>query len=271
MPRLTGKITIVTGAAQGIGAAIAQAFVNEGAQVIVTDINDQRGQALAEALGPQATYSHLDVRVESDWSLVLTEITKQHARLDVLVNNAGITGFDTANPQPQDPEHTSLQDWTAVHDTNLIGTFLGCKHAIKAMRPTKQPGSIINIGSRSGVVGTPMAAAYAASKGAIRNHTKSVALYCAQEALPIRCNCIQPAAILTPMWEPMLGDETSRETNIARFAADCPLQRFGTPEEVAALAVHLASDESAYTTGAEFNIDGGMLAGTAQRIEKPKP
>lgn len=124
-------------------------------------------------------------------------------------------------------------------------------------------GSIINIGSRSGTVGVPAAAAYASSKSAARNHTKSVALHCAHHALPIRCNIIQPAAILTPMWEPMLGDGPDRDTNIRALTADCPLKRFGTPEEVAHLAVHLASDESAYTTGAEFNLDGGIAAGQA--------
>lgn len=264
MGRLDGKAALITGAAQGIGAAIAQAFVQSGARVIVTDINDEQGQAHADTLGPRARYAHLDVRDESDWRRVLDDTIQQHGRLDVLVNNAGITGFDPASPRPQDPEHASLQDWSSVLETNLVGAFLGCKHAIGAMRPSKQAGSIINIGSRSGVVGVPRAAAYAASKGGIRNHTKSVALYCAEEGLAIRCNCIQPAAILTPMWEPMLGDAETRDANIAKFAADCPLQRFGTPDEVASVALYLASDESGYTTGAEFNIDGGMLAGTAQ-------
>ncbi|HCT44687.1 MAG TPA: short-chain dehydrogenase, partial [Phycisphaerales bacterium] len=117
---------------------------------------------------------------------------------------------------------------------------------------------------RSGVVGIPRAAAYASSKGAIRNHTKTVALYCAEEGLPVRCNCIQPAAILTPMWDPMIGSGPDRDANIAKLASDSPIGRFGTPEEVAHLAVYLASEESGYTTGAEFTLDGGMLAGTAQ-------
>ena len=122
-------------------------------------------------------------------------------------------------------------------------------------------GSIINLSSRSGLVGIPAAAAYASSKAAVRNHTKSVALYCAQEGMKVRCNSIHPAAILTPMWEPMLGTGEEREANMKMFVADTPLARFGTPQEVAALAVLLASDESAYITGAEFNIDGGILAG----------
>ena len=134
------------------------------------------------------------------------------------------------------------------------------------LRASGRTGSIINLGSRSGVVGIPGASAYAASKAAVRNHTKSVALYCAEQDLPIRCNVIQPAAILTPMWDPLLGTGPEREQRMNAVTHDCPLGRFGKPEEVAALAVYLAGDESAYTTGAEFTLDGGTLAGTAHRI-----
>jgi NAD(P)-dependent dehydrogenase (short-subunit alcohol dehydrogenase family) len=123
-------------------------------------------------------------------------------------------------------------------------------------------GAIINISSRSGLVGIPGAAAYASSKAAVRNHTKTVALYCAEEKLNIRCNSIHPAAILTPMWEPLLGRGEDREKRMEEFVKDTPLRRFGTPEEVAAVAVLLASDEAAYMTGAELNIDGGILAGS---------
>jgi len=124
-------------------------------------------------------------------------------------------------------------------------------------------GSIINISSRSGLVGIPGAAAYASSKGAVRNHTKTVALYCAEQGLTVRCNSIHPAAILTPIWEPMLGADAGREERMAALVRDTPLRRFGMPEEVAAVALLLASDEATYITGSEFNIDGGLLAGTA--------
>ena len=161
-----------------------------------------------------------------------------------------------------DPEHATLADWRAVHHVNLDGTFLGCRYAIGAMK-AQGSGSIINISSRSGLVGIPLAAAYASSKAAIRNHSKSVALYCAQQGWAIRCNSIHPAAILTPMWESMIGDGPEREARMAALVADTPLKRFGTSDEVATVAVMLASDEATYITGTEVNIDGGLLAGSA--------
>ncbi len=188
-------------------------------------------------------------------------MAKTYPQMDVVVNNAGITGFEES-PAPQDPEHAALEDWRRVHRVNLDGTFLGCRYAIKAMRASKS-GSIINISSRSGMVGIPGAAAYASSKAGIRNHSKSVALYCAQNGLNIRCNSIHPAAILTPIWEPMLGDGEDRQARMDALVADTPARRFGTVEEVAAVAVMLASDEASYITGSEITIDGGLLAGSA--------
>ncbi|HEX3158521.1 MAG TPA: glucose 1-dehydrogenase [Gemmatimonadaceae bacterium] len=261
MTRLARKITLVTGAAQGIGEAIARAFVAEGATVILTDVRDEQGAALAAALGPAARYRRLDVRRDEDWAAVTATVLDAFGRLDVVVNNAGITGFEDG-PVPHDPEHASLDAWHAVLATNLDGVFLGCQHAIRAMRRTGA-GSIVNISSRSGLVGIPLAAAYAASKAAVRNHTKSVALYCAQQGLRIRCNSVHPAAIMTPMWNAMLGDGPGRADREAAFVRDTPLRRFGTPAEVAQAVVYLASDESAYTTGAELVLDGGLLAGTA--------
>jgi NAD(P)-dependent dehydrogenase (short-subunit alcohol dehydrogenase family) len=264
MKRLDNKVALVTGAARGIGAAIAEAFVAEGAFVVVSDIDETLGHATAERLG--AAWLRLDVREELAWIGAMARLLDSHGRLDVLVNNAGITGLEGG--ALHDPEHASLEHWHAVHRTNLDGVFLGCKHALRAMRRSAsgkpdKPGAIVNISSRSGFVGVPAAAAYASSKAAVRNHTKSVALYCAQQGLAIRCNSIHPAAVLTPMWEPMLGTGPERAERMAAFIADTPLRRFGRPEEVAALAVMLASDESAYVTGAEFHVDGGLLAGSA--------
>lgn len=261
MTRLGDKVALITGAARGIGAGIARAFHHEGAWVVLTDIQDELGQARARELGDRARYARLDVRLEADWERLISEVLELHGRIDVLVNNAGITGFEGAST-PHDPEHVSLASWRAVHATNLDGVFLGCKHGIRAMR-RHGAGSIINVGSRSGLVGIPGAAPYASSKAAVRNHTKTVALYCAEQGLRVRCNVIQPAAILTPMWETMLGSGPDRAARMAEYTKDTPLRRFGSVEEVAALAVYLAADESAYTTGAEFNVDGGLLAGTA--------
>jgi len=255
MPRLSGKLCVVTGAARGIGHAISKAFVAEGATVIMTDKDEAIGRDAAGALG--CRFELLDVSDEGHW----LRLAQFLPTVDVVVNNAGITGFEEG-PVPHDPEHASLDDWRAVHRVNLDGTFLGCRYAIGAMR-ARGDGSIINISSRSGLVGIPGAAAYASSKAAIRNHSKSVALYCAQQGWRIRCNSIHPAAILTPMWEPMLGTGEERERSMAALVADTPLRRFGMPEEVAAIAVMLASDEATYITGTEFNIDGGLLAGSA--------
>jgi 3(or 17)beta-hydroxysteroid dehydrogenase len=255
MPRLSGKVCVVTGAARGIGRAISHAFLTEGATVIMTDKDEPAGTQAAAELG--CRFERLDVAEERDW----LRLAERVPTADVVVNNAGVTGFEDG-PAPHDPEHASLEDWRAVHRVNLDGTFLGCRYAVGAMK-ARGDGSIINISSRSGLVGIPLAAAYASSKAAIRNHSKSVALYCAQQGWRIRCNSIHPAAILTPMWEPMLGTGEDRARNMAAIVADTPLKRFGTPEEVAAIAVMLASDEAAYVTGAEFTIDGGLLAGSA--------
>ena len=259
MNRLEHKVALVTGAARGIGAAIASAFVAEGAFVIVSDIDEPLGRATAESLG--AAWLRLDVREELGWIGAMARVLDSHGRLDVLVNNAGISGLEEG--AAHDPEHAALADWQFVMRTNLDGVFLGCKHGLRAMRRGTHAGSIVNIASRSGSVGVPAAAAYAASKAAVINHTRSVALYCAEQRLPVRCNAILPAAVLTPMWEPMLGQGPDREAQMAALVADTPLRRFGEPAEVAALAVLLASDECRYMTGSELHVDGGLMAGSA--------
>lgn len=253
--KLKNKTALVTGGARGIGEAIARCFAREGAQVIVADINSEAGKKTAAEIG--GTFVELDVSSEKDWAALEVD----HPSLDIVVNNAGITGFEDSTG-PHDPEHATLKEWHRVHAVNLDGTFLGCRYAIRAMR-AKGAGSIINISSRSGLVGIPGAAAYASSKAAIRNHTKSVALYSAQQGLGIRCNSIHPAAILTPMWEALIGNGPDREERMAAMVADTPLKRFGTVEEVAAIALLLASDEATYMTGSEVHLDGGLLAGSA--------
>ncbi|WP_347302821.1 SDR family oxidoreductase [Croceibacterium sp. TMG7-5b_MA50] len=255
MPTLQNKICVVTGAARGIGLAIAARFHADGAAVILTDIDETAGRASAARIG--CRFEPLDVGDEAAWA----RLARIAPVADVVVNNAGVTGFGSGGAL-HDPEHASLADWQAVHRVNLDGTFLGCRYAIGAMKAAGT-GSIINISSRSGLVGIPGAAAYASSKAAIRNHSKTVALYCAQQGWRIRCNSIHPAAILTPMWEPMLGDGPDRAERMQALVADTPLRRFGQPEEVAAIAAMLAGNEATYLTGTEINVDGGLLAGSA--------
>lgn len=258
MDRLKHKIALITGAARGIGAETARLFVKEGAQVILTDILDEEGKAVAQSLGNQAEYLHLDVCDEKKWQGIVEHIRDKYKKLDILFNNAGIIGIGHPFGN-QDPEHATLADWHRVHQVNLDGVFLGCKYGIALMKGSG--GSIINMSSRSGVVGIPTAVAYASSKAAVRNHTKSVALYCANQKYNIRCNSLHPAAILTPMWEPMFGND--REAAIAAIAAGVPLGHMGEPIDVAYAAVYLGSDESKYITGSEFTLDGGILAGSS--------
>ena len=255
MPRLQEKTCVITGAARGIGRAIAEAFHAEGAKIIVTDKNEALGGEVARRLG--CVFEKLDVEREDDWQ----RLAAKFSAIDVLVNNAGVTGFEDG-PVRHDPEHASLEDWRAVHRVNLDGVFLGCRYAIAAMK-ARGTGSIVNMSSRSGVVGIPMAAAYASTKAAVRNHTKSVALYCAAQGWRIRCNSIHPGGILTPMWDAVLGEGAERESRMAGLVAATPLKRFGRADEVAAIAVMLGSDEATYITGSELTIDGGLLAGSA--------
>lgn len=255
MQRLSNLLCVVTGGARGIGRAICAAFIAEGARVVLTDSDESEGRKTADELGCE--WYRLDVASEADWDA----FALAYPAIDVLVNNAGITGFENG-PAAHDPENTSLAEWHRVHAVNTDGCFLGCRYALRAMK-TKGVGSIINMSSRSGLVGLPGAAAYAASKAAIRNHSKSVALYAARHGWAIRSNSIHPAAVLTSMWDALIGDGPDREARMAAVVADTPLKRFGTVEEVAALCVYLASPESAYMTGAELTLDGGLLAGSA--------
>lgn len=257
--RLKNKVALITGSARGIGQAIAELFNKEGAIVIVTDILDELGIHLKKQLGENAEYLHLNVKDEESWIKIANHINEKYGRLDILVNNAGITGFlETSGPF--DAENVDLASWNEVHNVNSTGVMLGCKYAIKLMK--QNGGSIVNISSRSGIVGIPAAVAYAASKASARNHTKSVALYCAEKGYNIRCNSIHPAAIMTPMWEIMLGSGEQRDKMIKHVEAGIPLGRFGEPSDVAYGALYLASDESKYVTGIELTIDGGILAGS---------
>lgn len=264
MGRVKGKIALVTGGGRGIGAETARLLAREGAIVVVTDIVIDEGQVVADSI--RGKFYALDVTNESAWQKTIDAIRVEFGRLDILFNNAGITGFND-DLGPQDPENISLEDWHHVHNVNLDGVFLGCKYGMGLMK--EHGGSIINMSSRSGMVGIPGASAYASSKAAVRNHTKTVALYCANQGYKIRCNSLHPGAILTPMWEPMLGsDEATREKMIAGVAAGIPLGSMGEPLDVAYAVLYLGSDESKYITGIELTIDGGILAGSQAAPKK---
>lgn len=265
MGRLDGRVALITGAARGIGRAIAECFHAEGAYVLLSDINDAEGSVAAACLGDRAEYHHLDVSAEDDWEHVAAEVSRSHGHLDVLVNNAAITGL--LEPGPQDPEHFHLATWRHVHAVNLDGVALGCKYGIRLMR--HRGGAIVNMSSRSGVVGIPGAAAYASSKAAVRNHTKSVALYCAARGYRIRCNSVHPGSILTPMWDPVLGEGAGRAAAIAALSREVPLGRMGQPSDVAEAVLYLVSEASSYVTGTELHVDGGILAGSAATPAPP--
>jgi 3(or 17)beta-hydroxysteroid dehydrogenase len=251
--RLSGKAAFVTGAASGLGRAIAQCFAGEGARIALADIDESRGRAAAAEIGDAALFITHDVTSEASWLAGLGQAAAAFGRLEIIVNNAGIGTWGTI-------EKTTLEEWRRVHAVNLDGVFLGCKHGIPHLRAAGG-GSIINLSSVAGIMGTPTLAAYGSSKGGVRQMTKSVALYCANRRDGIRCNSIHPTFIATPMVESMIADSKSPERTRAALAAQIPLGRVGEAEEVAALALYLASDESRFVTGAEFVIDGGLLAG----------
>lgn len=257
--RLRDRVVLITGSTSGIGLACAARMGMEGAQVVLAGMQEPPDGSRAGA-----HFHPLDVREEADWEAVMAYVDRTYGGLHVLVNNAGVTGAEGGD-QPLDPETTSLEAWQAVHRTNLDGAFLGCKHAMRILKRMPQ-GSIVNVGSGSGLIGRPYRAAYASSKAALCNLSKTVALHCAERGYPIRCNTVLPSRILTDLWEPTLGSGDGRDEALAAFAARIPMGRFGTPDEVAAAVLFLASDEASFITGTELVVDGGLGAGPAQSL-----
>ena len=252
MGRLEGKTALVTGAASGIGLQTSIRLAEEGALVMMTDINLEEGRQQAEKLGANATFLKLDITEEEEWISVLDETVKRFDRLDILVNSAGMVLI-------ADVEQITLEDWRKVHAVNLDGTFLGCKHGVRVMKEFGA-GSIINLSSVSGMIGGFNLAAYNSSKGAVRMLTKSVALHCARAGYGIRCNSIHPTFIETPMLESMIRDSPDPEKARQTLVRQVPLKRIGKPDDVANMIVYLASDESTFVTGTEMVIDGGVIA-----------
>ena len=252
MGRLEGKTALVTGAASGIGLQTSIRLAEEGARVMMTDINLEEGLQQAEKLDANATFLKLDITEEEEWISVLGETVKRFGRLDILVNSAGMVLI-------ADVEQITLEDWRKVHAVNLDGTFLGCKHGVRVMKEFGA-GSIINLSSVSGMIGGFNLAAYNSSKGAVRMLTKSVALHCARAGYGIRCNSIHPTFIETPMLESMIRDSPDPEKARQTLVRQVPLRRIGKPDDVANMIVYLASDESTFVTGTEMVIDGGVIA-----------
>ena len=249
MPRLEGKVALISGGARGQGACEGRLFAQEGAKVVLTDILDEEGEAVAAEIrenGGEAVYLHLDVTQEQQWQDVIQATVDRYGKLDVLVNNAGIFPMFRV-------EETTVELWDQVMDINVTGVFLGTKHAIPAMRAAGG-GSIINISSVAGLVGGSRASAYSASKGAVRILTKNTAVQHASDG--IRANSVHPGIIVTQMTEELLSDEGAREQRLA----GTPIGRLGTVDDVAYGVLFLASDESSYVTGSELVIDGGSTA-----------
>ena len=255
-PRLHNKITLVTGAGSGLGEATAMRFAEEGATVIVTDLNTEGAERVAQAIqsaGGHAEARHQDVTDEEGWNALMGHIIGTHGALHVLVNNAGIVM--TGNI-----EECTLEDWRKTQAVNSDAVFLGCRSAVRAMKSSG--GSIINISSIEGLVGEPNTAAYNASKGAVRLLTKSAALFCAQQGYGIRVNSVHPGFIWTPMVEQgfaSLHEEDAKEM-LDRVSAEIPMGSMGEPRDIANGCLFLASDESKYMTGSELVIDGGYTS-----------
>ncbi len=265
MGQVQGKVAFVTGGASGIGASCARTFAREGAAVVITDLSDEMGQALAaeiNAAGGRATYLHQDVTQEAGWAPTIAETVRLYGRLDILVANAGIAIFGSALDM-------SLADFRRQNAVNIEGVFLTAKYGIPAMRDAGNGGSIIMISSVAGLRGSANLAGYSASKGAVRLLSKSIALECAAAEDGIRCNSVHPGIIVTPIWQkaatpgggglnaPLDPDEMAR--------AAVPLGKPADPQEIANGVLFLASDASAHMTGSELVIDGGLTAGSIRR------
>jgi 3(or 17)beta-hydroxysteroid dehydrogenase len=245
MGRVAGKVAIVTGGASGMGKADAKLLAAEGAKVVVADMNEADGQAVAAAIGANAVFMRLNVSDEENWKTVIAATVETFGKLDILVNNAGIIALGTI-------VDTTLESWRLVNSVNSDGVFLGCKHAIPVMAKSGG-GSIINMSSVAAIHGQSFVAAYTASKGAVRALTKNIAMYCKEQKNGIRCNSVHPDGVKTPMVVKVAtGKEKATQEDVDK------LGKFGNmcePEDIANLVLYLASDESRFVNGAEMLID----------------
>jgi NAD(P)-dependent dehydrogenase (short-subunit alcohol dehydrogenase family) len=254
--RVAGKKALITGAAQGLGAAFARRLAEEGAIVTLTDINEEGVQRVAESIDGDfgagtAFAARLDVTDEAQWIDVLARADAAMGGISVLVNNAGIgLGGDI--------ESLSYEDWKTVMTVNVDSVFLGTKHALKYLR-NNQPGSIVNISSIAGLIAAHNTPSYNASKAAVWLLSKGIALHCAKQGLDVRSNSVHPTFVDTPILDP-LRQRFGKEQAEAKLARQVPLGRIGEPADIANAVLYLASDESRFMTGAELKLDGGISA-----------
>lgn len=253
MQELLNKTALITGAANGIGLATAQLFCNEGCNLVLVDIDTK---ILDVATELEAMSLLADVSEEKSWKQIESYVKSHNIMIDIVVNNAGVNGKTIGL---QDPENMTLKTWRTISKINLESIFLGCKFAIELMKHNTKNSAIVNVSSRSGIVGVPHLSAYASSKAAIRNYSKSVALYCAEKNYNIRCNTVSPAVIMSNMWKEMLDNSCAHKD----FLNQIPLKRMGNPIDVANAILFLVSDRSAFITGSEIIVDGGILSGSA--------
>lgn len=257
MGRLQDKVAFVSGGSSGLGRAIVERFVAEGAVVFFGDIDRAKGEQVAAATG--ATFVRQDVSLEEDWIAAMRLVEGRCGRLDTLVNNAGILG-------PGALEDIDVAEWDRLFAVNVRGVMLGCKHGSLLMQhnPGGASGSIINMSSNAALLATALDCGYSASKGAVRLMTKSIAVNFARRGFAIRCNSIHPGPIDTPIFDPWkAGPPEETEALMAGLRQMVPLGRMGRPEEIAAMALFLASDESSFSTGSEFVADGGGTSALA--------
>ena len=257
MRRVEGKTAIVTGAAQGLGEATSRLLAREGAKVVLTDLQAERGEAVARSIreaGGEALFIRHDAGLEDEWPRVIDLARTQFGGLHILVNNAGI-GLPGGTA-----ESLSLEDWRRMITVNLDSVFLGTRAGIAAMRQTGAGGSIVNLSSMHGITGAPRTAAYGAAKGGVRSFTKAAALHCARAGYGIRVNSVHPGYIRTPMLEGAMRSRGALAAEERAAEAATPLGRIGEPDDIAYGILYLASDESKYVTGTELVIDGGYTA-----------
>ena len=250
MSRVAGKVVLVSGAGSGIGRATATLLAKEGATVIVTDINRPGGLETVQQIGGNARFEEHDTAKETDWKRIIDGVLEREGALHGLVNNAGISG-----PFPATFETETVEQWQRMLSVNVQGVFLGCKYGVPAIRQSGG-GSIVNTSSLAAFLGTPDLSAYGASKGAVRQFTKTVAIDCARKGYKVRCNSVHPGIILTPMGNSVMPSDKARERARRRI----PIGDFGAPEDIAYRILYLISDESRFVTGTELVIDGGMNA-----------